>query len=119
MYPPRPSRLFNWNAAHPWLNLQCWTRTLLMPPDSSLPKAIAAAPFTNVQLVIRISSQGRATLTPSWPFPDLTAILSSPVAKVQLSTTTCRHESGSIPSEFDPTVWMFRFFAVTSSQKVG
>ena len=56
-----------------------------MPPDIPLPIATAACPPIKRQFFTSICSQGRPTRHPSSFMPELIAMQSSPVSKVQSS----------------------------------
>lgn len=90
-----------------------------MPPDIPLPIATAACPPIKRQFFTSICSQGRPTRHPSSFMPELIAMQSSPVSKVQSSISTFLHESGLQPSVFGPLVFTVTPRTTTSSQYTG
>ncbi len=65
MKPPRPVRLLMKMALEPRVKVQCWMRTLLMPPDISVPMPMPAKAMPRVQSVMRTSAVGLAMCRPS------------------------------------------------------
>src|SRR5690349_18142479 len=98
---------------------QLLMKTLRIPPETSLPIDTPPCPSAIVQLrIIRLLD---ATLTrrPSALRPDLMAMQSSPVLKVQFSISTSVEHSGSQPSLFGPCVSMLTFRTVTLRHSTG
>ena len=101
------------------LTTQSWIQISQMPPDIPLPIATAACPPIKRQFFTSICSQGRPTRHPSSFMPELIAMQSSPVSKVQSSISTFLHESGLQPSVFGPLVFTVTPRTTTSSQYTG
>src|SRR4051794_17617288 len=104
------------------LGLDIWqfcANTLRTPPDISLPIVTPPWPSFIWQSSIRMSSLGVFTRRPSAFLPDLIAMQSSPVSKLQSRITTIRLDSGSQPSLFGPWELIFTPSTSTWSDSVG
>src|SRR5665213_726796 len=97
-------------------NRQFSTKTFRIPAETSLPRVIPPWPSFISQFRTITFSVGAATLRPSRLRPDLMAMQSSPVLKLQLSIRTSVHESGSQPSLFGQWLSIFTFRKVTFVQ---
>src|SRR5215471_16250575 len=77
-------------------------KTLLTPPEISLPTDTPPCPFFMWQSRMITLRVGVCSLRPSAFLPDLMAMQSSPVLKKQFSMRTSVHDSGSHPSVLGP-----------------
>ncbi|MNN41332.1 hypothetical protein D3C81_1554470 [compost metagenome] len=98
MVPPRPRRDFMRIPRSVSLNTQLLIVTLRISPLISLPSTTAPCPWTIVQPMIEIFSQGIRSAVSS--VPALIAMQSSPTSILQLLIRTPEQDSGLIPSVF-------------------
>src|SRR5215471_18028551 len=104
---------------------QLSANTLRTPPDISLPTVTPPWPSCMWQSWITMFCDGRLTRRPSAFLPDLIAMQSSPVEKLQSLISTSVHDSGSQPSVFGadsrlalaPVIVMLR--TMTLAQSTG
>lgn len=100
--------------------LQFSIKTLRTPPEISLPITTPPCPSFIVELRTMMFSERRCPIRrPSSFLPDLMAMQSSPVSKMQFSISTSLEDSGLQPSLFGPWLTTVTPRTVTFVQSTG
>src|SRR5436853_3570075 len=93
--------------------------TFRIPPDTSLPMDTPPCPSFIRQFSMTTLLHGTLTRRPSTFLPDLIAMQSSPVLKMQFVMRTSSQHSGSHPSLLGPWLSIVTFRTVTFLQRTG